>query len=201
MIDNTEQSMTNPDNALVFLAASMGRGGVGGAIIELEATGQRQLVHSNQLPTAVHGDRAEFEALGFGFGEPADSDPLFAPATLPESWTRQASDHAMWSYVVDALGRRRVSVFYKAAFYDRDAYMTLIDVGSYLRRCVADRRDVVADDTWATPRALATAAREEQQTAERYIARWTTRRAHEAVARCVADRDAYAAIAAHFEGK
>jgi predicted secreted protein len=29
----------------------------------------------------------------------------------------------MWSYIVDDEGTQRVAIFYKAAFYDRDAFM------------------------------------------------------------------------------
>lgn len=89
-----------------------------------EAQGQRELVKSSLLPADIT-DRESFERLGFTFGEPVPGDSLFVNAALPPGWTRQGSDHAMWSYLLDDKGRRRVSVFYKAAFYDRDARMRL----------------------------------------------------------------------------
>lgn len=92
-----------------------------------EADGQRELLESTDLPTD-HGcatDR-EYTALGFAFGEPYEDDPLFRPATLPDGWRREASDHAMGSYLVDEKGRRRVAIFYKAAFHDRQAHMHLL---------------------------------------------------------------------------
>lgn len=92
-----------------------------------EAEGQRELVESTDLPTEINGGTGnDFKALGFTFGEPHGRDPLFRPATLPEGWKREGSDHAMWSYILDEKGRKRVSIFYKAAFYDRDAFMSLV---------------------------------------------------------------------------
>lgn len=98
-------------------------------IEEMEAAGQQQLLHSDRLPTNAHGD---FEALGFTFGDPDPNDPLFRPATLPAGWTREGSDHAMHSYLLDERGIRRVDVFYKAAFYDRRADMYVMNVGRSL---------------------------------------------------------------------
>ena len=93
-------------------------------ITRLEADGQQQLVNSDRLPVNSDGDAAYLD-LGFTFGEPDPSDPLFRPATLPQGWRREGSDHSMWSYIVDETGRKRVAIFYKAAFYDRDAFMRL----------------------------------------------------------------------------
>jgi hypothetical protein len=59
--------------------------------------------------------------LGFKLGKPVDD--LFREATLPEGWEKKASDHAMWSYIYDEKGRQRLSMFYKGAFYDRDAFL------------------------------------------------------------------------------
>lgn len=95
-------------------------------ITGMEAAGQTELVNSESLPTDVsEKDRAIMERWGFCFGEPFKDDPLFMPASLPVGWRKIASDHDMWSYVVDELGRERVGVFYKAAFYDRKANMGL----------------------------------------------------------------------------
>lgn len=93
-------------------------------ITGMEADGQRQLVASEQMPTDAPTE--QLEALGFTFGPPDEHDPMFRPATLPEGWTRQGSDHAMWSYILDEQGRKRVSIFYKAAFYDRSAHANVV---------------------------------------------------------------------------
>lgn len=103
----------------------------GAGILAQEAQSQRELLASTRLPTEVlYAEDADFEALGFTFGPPDSADPMFRDATLPKGWKREGSDHAMWSYVVDERGFRRVSVFYKAAFYDRSAHMGLVSVGS-----------------------------------------------------------------------
>jgi hypothetical protein len=91
----------------------------------MEAEGQQQLVNSTSLPVNTSDTDAEFEALGFIFGPPSADDPMFRPATLPEGWTREGSDHAMWSYILDEQGVQRVAIFYKAAWYDRRAFMRL----------------------------------------------------------------------------
>jgi hypothetical protein len=137
-------------------ARSGGRGGSGAFIEEMEREGQAQLVTSDRLPARFNsGTQAEFEALGFTFGDPDPDDPMFRPATLPEGWRRKGSDHAMWSYITDQHGRERVSIFYKAAFYDRDAFMNLIGLGWYVQKAVEyDGPAVIFDDEWATPEAI-----------------------------------------------
>lgn len=202
MIDNTSESMKDRGNRIAFLAAAMGPGGSDQAIAEQEARGQAQLVNSDRLPTDLHGERAAFEALGFTFGEPDPRDPMFMPATLPDGWKREGSDHDMWSYVVDELGRRRVGVFYKAAFYDRSAHMHIESVYGYLSSCVYYGRDIVTDDTWATPPAIAEAARQKAKSAEDSINLWAkgeqTEHSRQYVAEYTAERDKYLAIAAQF---
>lgn len=121
---------TSKRDPLLHLAGAMGHReadqDLSGYITGMEAEGQRQLVNSADLPTDTHGTDDAFIALGFTFGEPHAGDPLFRPATLPEGWSKQGSDHAMHSYVVDDKGRRRVNIFYKAAFYDRRADMGIL---------------------------------------------------------------------------
>ena len=83
-------------------------------------------------------------------------DPLFRPATLPDGWQRKASDHAMGSHIADALGRQRVTVFYKAAFYDRKAHMSLVSLDWYVTCSVEyDGGPVILDGEWATREAVA----------------------------------------------
>lgn len=91
-----------------------------------EQRGQDQLVNSEVIPTdgsTLDKDRAALEELGFELGEPDKDDPLFREAKLPPGWKREGSDHAMWSYIADERGMRRIAIFYKAAFYDRGAHM------------------------------------------------------------------------------
>lgn len=93
-----------------------------GAIERSEARGHQELVNSTQLPTDCRPeDKAKLEAAGVVFGEPNPRDPMFCDATLPAGWKKVATDHSMWSDIVDETGKKRGSIFYKAAFYDRSA--------------------------------------------------------------------------------
>lgn len=135
---------------LLVLLDGMSGGDGGNAIVASEKRGQQQLVASAVIPTQM-GDRTEYEAIGFTFGEPVEGDPIFTECTLPDDWSKQAGDHDMWSYIVDQYGRRRVSVFYKAAFYDRSAHCNLNTPYNYLRDVLDGGSDPVFDDNWCTP--------------------------------------------------
>lgn len=130
-------------------------------IERLEAEGQRQLVNSERLPTHIAtGTEEEFLTLGFEFARPNPTDPIFRHAILPGGWTITASPHSnYWSTINDHLGRPRVSLFYKNAPYDRRAEMHLNEVSAYVSRMVGENKPVITDDTWATPQAVALAAR------------------------------------------
>jgi hypothetical protein len=156
-IQNTSQFVKDGGAYLILADAVSGKSS-DQIIGDMEAAGQRQLIASHLLPTDTHRTDAEFEALGFVFGDPVEGDPMFRHATLPGGWTKRGSDHDMWSLVVDERGRERASVFYKAAFYDRSAHMSLNTVLGYLRSCVQDGAPIVTDETWATPAAIREAA-------------------------------------------
>jgi hypothetical protein len=96
-------------------------------IIEnMEARGARELVASESLPTKCSQEDDDLlVSWGFEFGEPFADDPMFRPARLPPGWSKRATDHSMWAEVVDDDGHVRISIFYKAAFYDRSAHMHL----------------------------------------------------------------------------
>jgi hypothetical protein len=99
-------------------------GGNPGAIKAQEARGQQELVNAAVLPAECSADdRTALEAAGVVFGDPVEGDDLFINVTLPEGWKKQATDHAMWSELLDAEGKVRANIFYKAAFYDRRADM------------------------------------------------------------------------------
>lgn len=112
------------------MAAVWGGGSPGDAIVVQEAAGQRSFVNSDTLPTRRndYGDansQAVLEAAGVKFGEVVERDPMFQYVELPQGWRRQGSGHDMWSYLLDEKGRKRASIFYKAAFYDRDAFYSV----------------------------------------------------------------------------
>lgn len=129
-------------------------GGLGGAsryISEMESAGQQQFVHSDRLPTECPDDD-DLRALGFELGDPDPADPLFRPATLPAGWRREASDHPMGSHILDANGRKRVEIFYKAAFYDRRADMRLRTIWNEVTTLLwgSDPAAVPIVDEWTT---------------------------------------------------
>lgn len=202
-IRNTQDPSDIHATALLALAT----GDTTAIVEEQERAGQRQLVNSDRLPVEIQsgcGDTAAFEALGFTFGEPDRHDPLFRPATLPEGWKREGTDHDMWSFIIDQLGRRRVAVFYKAAFYDRRASMRLNPLSTYVFNCQNQGVDIVTDDTWATPAAVAEEASAWADTSQKRVEEWqqiaensgTSTATERYIAQYEAERDAFQAIAA-----
>jgi hypothetical protein len=120
---------TQTDPALLLLEA-MVRGGAPGMIEAQEARGQREAVNSDQLPTKglLGEDRAFYEAMGIKIiedepGTTSSKDAMFCAVELPKGWKKEATDHAMWNNLVDDKGRVRATFFYKAAFYDREAFI------------------------------------------------------------------------------
>lgn len=124
MIRNT--SKAEPLEQLVV--AMMGERG----ILEQERNGQIELLNSDALPAQCSGpsltstvNRKVLEEAGVVFGEPLANDPLFIAALLPDGWRKEATQHSMWTELKDETGKVRADIFYKAAFYDRRAYMRL----------------------------------------------------------------------------
>ena len=115
MITNTAKQ-----DPLIHFVNAMG----GGGIEAQEAQGQRQLVNSQQLPAV--GDWEGLTKLGVVRGEHVDGDEMFVHAELPQGWTKRATDHSMWSELLNEKEERVALIFYKAAFYDRDAFITLV---------------------------------------------------------------------------
>lgn len=106
------------------LAGLMGRLG-GGYIEAQEAQGQRDLVASTQLPVdGTRGQEDVWAAIGVQLLPEQEGD-IFRGAVLPAGWEKRATDHSMLSELVDAQGRKRAAIFYKAAFYDRSAHVRL----------------------------------------------------------------------------
>lgn len=94
------------------------------AIEAQEARGQAEVVASSQLPTDIPAKlREKLEAAGVEFGGPNPDDTLFAPVKLPQGWKIVPTEHSMWTELVDAEGKVQASIFYKAAFYDRRAFV------------------------------------------------------------------------------
>jgi hypothetical protein len=106
-----------------------------GGIEAQEARGQRDFVASETLPGKMNsGTREELEAMGIVYLEQADN--LFWNVRLPEGWKKVPTDHSMWSDLLDDKGRKRAAIFYKAAFYDRNAHIDVCRRFSYCARPV-----------------------------------------------------------------
>jgi len=150
-IEDTSCTMAEDPHAYARILSGDG----GRFVREMEAEGQRQLVASTLIPAElIGGTEEDLRALGIEPGEPDPADPLFRTATLPQGWSRQTSDHTMWSYIVDQHGRRRAAVFYKAAFYDRRAHLRIHQVASYAGDLVYGEGTPLVLDDWATAERL-----------------------------------------------
>lgn len=137
---------TSDRDSTIHLMGSLSEG-TDSYITGMESAGQQQLVNSDKLP--AEADWPAFEALGFVKGDPVEGDSLFVTATLPEGWSRRADSHAMWSYIVDERGVSRVSIFYKAAFYDRRASMRINRVGYELAADIVYGKETVSlPESW-----------------------------------------------------
>ena len=99
-------------------------GGNPNAIVAQEKEGQAQLVGGSQLPTDGLSKVTE-KLLGVVVNSLSDGDPMFSDVTLPEGWEIKPTDHDMWTTLHDETGKERASMFYKAAFYDRSAFIRL----------------------------------------------------------------------------
>lgn len=116
-ITNTEKLEAEAPLALFALLVDRGVEG-------LESMGQDELVQSEQIPVEIRDiTEAGLEAMGFKLGPACAGDPLFREATLPTGWKKRPTDHSSWSEIVDQDGYVGFQIFYKAASYDRRAFM------------------------------------------------------------------------------
>lgn len=97
-----------------------------------ERRGQQELCHAWPvvLPTLLSHRSPPLSVLyeaGVILGGSSFDDPLFMSVELPHGWrVRPAEDHSMWSDLIDGDGAVWAKIFYKAAFYDRRAEMTIV---------------------------------------------------------------------------
>lgn len=95
-----------------------------GGIEAQEAAGQTSFVNNSTLPINSNGGKPALEAFGIIYKTPVDD--LFVNVELPAGWKKQKTDHSMSTDLLDENGIRRASIFYKAAFYDRDASISVL---------------------------------------------------------------------------
>lgn len=121
-ITNTTEQMRRMPSIVLAEAMMLGSSG---SIERQEADGQRELVNASVLPIdGTQKLRPILEANGGSIGEPVAGDTIFVNVVLPAGWTKVATDHSMWSNLLDGKGRKRAGIFYKAAFYDRSAHIS-----------------------------------------------------------------------------
>ena len=99
-----------------------------GGVVEQEQQGQQELVRAPQLPAdgLLGAERPRWEALGVKIlDDGVSEDPLFCRVELPAGWRKVATDHPLWTNLVDAGGEVVATICYKAAFYDRYARVDL----------------------------------------------------------------------------
>lgn len=151
--------MNNLAEFSAFLVASRGDAAFidpsRSGIERMEAEGQRALIQSAMIPKEIIGaTREQLTEMGFKFG--SDVDELFVACELPPGWTKRGTNHSMHSNLLDDQGRYRAEIFYKAAFYDRRADMSMLrrfDVNLYSEgsnkdymRCIITDGDAVIFD-------------------------------------------------------
>lgn len=120
-------------------------------IVRQQQADQRELTRACQLPRkgliTRHMEstdefahtRATWDAFGVKVADTPGDDPLFVDVTLPAGWSLQRTENHYWTNLVDDKGRTRATMFYKSAFYDRDAHISLA-------RRFTVRRDYDGDD-------------------------------------------------------
>ena len=95
-----------------------------GGIVQQEKQSQKDFVNSELLPIECnYCTPKDLESMGIVFGE--KEDELFINCELPKGWKRIPTDHDMWSNLVDENGCERAAIFYKGAFYDRNAHISI----------------------------------------------------------------------------
>lgn len=91
-----------------------------------ESIGQRELLQSSQLPVRMGQDgiaKEKYKSLGIEVIGLSKGDDLFFDVVLPTGWVKDGTGHSMWSNLKNEKGEIIAEIFYKAAFYDRDAFI------------------------------------------------------------------------------
>lgn len=124
--------LSNPAALSAFLKSDMENfiaASTPGGIEAQEAAGQQNLIRSERMPRVDNtGQREDSKEVlkKLGFKILGIADDQFYYTQMPTGWIWQATNHAMHSYVLDEKGRKRIHVFFKAAFYDYHAHLDLL---------------------------------------------------------------------------
>jgi hypothetical protein len=127
--------MTDKDAAGMILKAMIGIP-IGQQIEDQEAKGQELVSKLCLIPKDVR-DRKLADLILEGFVCLKDFDDLFFQMNLPEGWRILASRKgSYWSTILDELGKIRYRLFYKAACYDRRAFIVRVTDTEALREAI-----------------------------------------------------------------
>ena len=91
--------------------------------LEIETHGQNLVADTWQIAVVVSpsgNSRQSLETMGFQVQD-SKNDDLFYDTVPPDGWSKTHSGY--WSYIRDQQGTTRFMMFYKAAPYDRHAFL------------------------------------------------------------------------------
>lgn len=121
-----ETAATQMGHMMGMLGDAMGGTGAAAAAVNAERAGQASFVNSTTLPTEMSQDAKKvLEEAGVKFLGAVPGDELFQYVELPAGWKKRSTDHSMHNNLLDDKGRVRATIFYKAAFYDRSASLSV----------------------------------------------------------------------------
>jgi len=86
--------------------------------------GQMRLVESAILPRDLRPSRGVFEQAGFKLGRLFGG--IFLEAELPDGWAKRATSDPSHTDILDDRRRLRGTIYFNAAFHERDAHATLL---------------------------------------------------------------------------
>lgn len=118
---NTLDEMRAIPGVVVGAAVNMEFQEKSSLIVAQEARGQAEMELSDTLPT--RGLRSLIES-GAQITTGAQPDRLLTLVRLPDGWSKRRTDHHLYTDLLDEKGRKRASIFFKASFHDRDAFVT-----------------------------------------------------------------------------
>ncbi len=172
-------------DALLMLADGMSGGDGSSVIYGQEAAGGAAMAADTceVIPSELlYCTEEDLTALGFVLGPPVEGDPLFRQATLPPGWKRAGTGHDMNTSIVDLLGRARVNLFYKAAFYDRKAHTAIVGIYGYVSGAIWGDTKIVLDDEWATLDVILEALDDAEVREQESVDLWTGRASDDSAA-------------------
>ncbi len=111
--DLGEQMRRDPEGTLGEIQAR----GLAGFLEQRERLGQMAFVNSEDLPVQMNPKaRLALEKAGVKFPQSVKREALFQRVQLPKGWKKVATNHEMWSNLLDSDGRVRAIIFYKASY-------------------------------------------------------------------------------------